>query len=232
MIGWAPVQLPFVVESLAPTTAEPVIAGSPVLTGPVWSTTMLVASEKGAAAVPSEFEAVTCTRRRDPTSAATSVYVAPVAPAIASHPEPELLQRCHWNAKLIGGVPSQLPVPATSVWPLTAGPEIEGGDVLFGAAWGSAPPLSGSSRAVSAAEAMAVAATSGVRCQRACALPLERAVFIGPNLRLQPPVPGDWGCAPRVAEEVFLERKVTHQVTVWRPHERRGPSCGRVVQGP
>jgi hypothetical protein len=35
VIGWVPVQLPVVVESVAPTAAEPVIAGSFELTGPV-----------------------------------------------------------------------------------------------------------------------------------------------------------------------------------------------------
>jgi hypothetical protein len=63
-----------------------------------------------------------------------SVWVAPVAPVIAAQTEPELSQRCHSNVKLIGSVPSQLPVPATSVWPLTAGPVIVGGDVFEGAA--------------------------------------------------------------------------------------------------
>jgi hypothetical protein len=62
------------------------------------------------------------------------VYVAPLAAAIGPQPEPELLQRCHWNAKVIGAVPSQVPVLAASVWPFTAGPAIVGDDVLAGAA--------------------------------------------------------------------------------------------------
>jgi hypothetical protein len=57
------------------------------------STTTLVGSET-ACAVPPSFAAVSITRRRAPTSAGVSLYVAPVAPVIVAQPSPTALQRC------------------------------------------------------------------------------------------------------------------------------------------
>ena len=54
-------------------------------------------------------------------------------------------------------VPDHEPVIASSVWSLAAVPEIVGGEVLTGVACSFALPLSGRSRAVSAAAASAAA---------------------------------------------------------------------------
>jgi len=83
---------------------------------------------------PSALDAVTRTRIRAPTSAVVSTYVVLVAPEIGTQLAPAVSHRCHPNMKLIGVVPVQLPVPATSVWSFAAEPVIVGSDVLAGAA--------------------------------------------------------------------------------------------------
>jgi hypothetical protein len=67
-----------------------------------------------AARDPAEFEPVTTTRTVPPTSALPSRYDDPVAPVTEIQPAPELLQRCHWYAKVGAGDPVQLPGFATS----------------------------------------------------------------------------------------------------------------------
>jgi hypothetical protein len=57
-------------------------------------TTAVCADEAGTDG-PDAFEAVTCERNVDPTSAATTVYDDPVAPAIFTHPAPAESQRRH-----------------------------------------------------------------------------------------------------------------------------------------
>ena len=47
---------------------------------------------------PTEFVAVTATRRVLPTSAPVSVYAGSVAPGIAAQAPPAPSQRCHWYA--------------------------------------------------------------------------------------------------------------------------------------
>ena len=79
------------------------------------------------------FVAVTAKRSDDPASAAVGVYVAPVAPAIATQLPPATSQRSHWRENETWCVPRQAPKlplsgrPAPTV-PLIAGREaIEGG---------------------------------------------------------------------------------------------------------
>jgi hypothetical protein len=71
---------------------------------------------------------------------------------------PALSQRSQANVKLIGVVPDQVPVPATSVCPFAAVPVIVGGDVLLGAASERAELLRGRRSAIAAAVHTAVAA--------------------------------------------------------------------------
>src|SRR5581483_2740089 len=77
---------------------------------------------------PPELEAVTTTRSRQPTSAAPSTYVEPVAPPMVVH-EPPASQRCHSNAYVIA-VPIHVPWSAVSVCCATALPLIVGGAVF------------------------------------------------------------------------------------------------------
>jgi hypothetical protein len=102
-----------------------VLAGSPPVTTAV--------AFESAVAVPSPFVAVTSTRSRRPTSELTTAYVWPVAPEMAEQLEPELLQRCQRYENVIGADPLQLPLPAVSVEPLAAVPEMVGKPVFAGA---------------------------------------------------------------------------------------------------
>ena len=63
--------------------------------------------------VPPSFDAVSTTRRRAPTSAEVSRYVAPVAPGTVAQPSPAVLQRCQKNAFVI--VPGPVHVAAGRV---------------------------------------------------------------------------------------------------------------------
>ena len=56
----------------------------------------------------------------------------PVAPAMSAQLAPRLLQRRHWRAKVIVGVPVHVPVPPVSVWPSVVVPVIAGRTVLSG----------------------------------------------------------------------------------------------------
>ena len=58
----------------------------------------------------------------------------PVAPAMSAQLAPELLQRRHWRAKVIVGVPVHVPVPPVSVWPSVVVPVTAGRTVLTGGA--------------------------------------------------------------------------------------------------
>ena len=83
--------------SVPPAPGLPEIDGGVEFAGGVaagaWTTA--VAAELTGPAEPAVFDAVTATTIVDPTSAATSVYVDPVCPAIALHELPELSQRNH-----------------------------------------------------------------------------------------------------------------------------------------
>jgi hypothetical protein len=108
--------------------------GSEALLGatPVVTTTTVGADV--AVGDPAEFDAVTATRIVAPTSAITSVYVCPLAPAIDVQLPPPVSQRSHWYAYAIGAVPVQLPVDALSTCPCCAFPEIVGSAVFTGGA--------------------------------------------------------------------------------------------------
>ena|SRR5919201_6067903 len=101
-----------------------VVAGTAVTTA-VWP---LVA-----AAEPLLFEAIATTRRVDPASVPTVVYVAAAAPPSAPQLLPLESQRCHWYSNF-SPFPSHDPGFAESVLPTCAVPLIVGGDVLVGGA--------------------------------------------------------------------------------------------------
>src|SRR5438874_6488612 len=81
--------VPFVTDSVPPTTAEPESAGRTEFDGPFFEPTTSVAADV-ADALPSELIAVTTTRTVWPTSPATSVYVLLVAAVMSPQPVPSL----------------------------------------------------------------------------------------------------------------------------------------------
>ena len=83
--------------------------------------------------------------------------MAPLPPTLPQSP-PVVEHRRHWYAKEIGVVPLQLPLCATSVWPRSAVPEIEGCTVTTGGTPAAAPP-----RAPDARIAAAMTATTTMR---------------------------------------------------------------------
>ena len=87
--------VPFVTDSVPPTTAEPESAGRTEFAGPLFEPITSLAADV-ADALPSELTAVTTTRTVWPTSPATSVYVLLVAAVMSPQPVPSLAHRCHW----------------------------------------------------------------------------------------------------------------------------------------
>src|SRR5205085_11807118 len=112
-------------------------AGVAVLFGPFFDATTAVGGE-GASPRPSALTAATSTRTVCPTSAAASVYVDFVAPAIAAQPVPSLAQRCQPYAYDVGSL-SHAPFDAVSAVPSRAAPVTAGGEVFSGAAAAAVP---------------------------------------------------------------------------------------------
>src|SRR2546430_11159872 len=145
-IGCRPTQVPGLAVITDPVTSDPWIAGFEVLTG--GPTTTAVGFE-ATVDDPAEFVAVTRTRMRNPTSAATSVYFDLVAPGrktqlLPSASPPSVPQRTQWYANDIGVLPVQLPCVVDSVRPCSARPLTAGSAVFFGpVAWADAPPAVG-----------------------------------------------------------------------------------------
>ncbi|CAB4954216.1 unannotated protein [freshwater metagenome] len=83
--------------------------------------------------MPFSFVAVTTTRRRRSTSAATGTYEVPVAPATSVQPSPVASQRCQRRVNVIGAVPCQPPSDEDSETPTRGVPESVGAVVLTGA---------------------------------------------------------------------------------------------------
>src|SRR5947209_10045891 len=82
--------------------------------------------------VPPAFFAVTCTRRRSPSSTITTSYVLLVAPKIAVQLVPSRSHRSHWYVNDVG-LPLHVPLSVVSVWPTWALP------VITGLAWRCGP---------------------------------------------------------------------------------------------
>src|SRR4051794_18495009 len=112
-MGCVPVQLPGPAVSVWPLRAVPEIVGGELLTGAVDGATTDAVWFEVAVAVPTEFLAVTTTRRVLPTSPAATVYVVAVSPAMSTHVAP---QRCHCRVVVIGCVPTHVPSAAVSTW--------------------------------------------------------------------------------------------------------------------
>ena len=121
---------------MSPTRLPPAISGSVRHRGPPIVATA-VAAER-ADAVPSTFAAVLIATIDWPTSAATSVYWAPVAPGIVRQPPPS--QRSHERLYAVSAVASQAKPVAVSVAPCwTAELWMTGTLVLTGGAAATAP---------------------------------------------------------------------------------------------
>src|SRR4051794_1863647 len=99
-----PLQVPGVMVTVAPTRFEPEISGSVRQRGPAVVATAV--SAERAEAEPSTFVAVLTTTSAWPTSAATSVYCAPVAPVIGAHPP--VSQRSQARPYAVSGLSSQV----------------------------------------------------------------------------------------------------------------------------
>ncbi len=101
------------------------------------ATTTAVAAEL-ADAEPTPFDAVTTARNVEPTSAATTTYVAAVAPPISTHPAPPASHRRHRYAYEIGAVPDHDPADDDNVRPTSATPDTTGTTEFAGAAGSAA----------------------------------------------------------------------------------------------
>ncbi len=108
----------------------PEIAGSTVFTGGAATTRAEAADVAGVE--PAPLVAVTTTRSVPPTSPGTGVYVDAVADGMSAQADPAALQRRHWWAYVIVGVPVQVPVEAAIVEPSVGVPLIAGSTVLTG----------------------------------------------------------------------------------------------------
>ena len=120
-----PPQVPGVPYSVVPRWALPVTVGRTVLTG--GAAGIVAVGWLAAVAVPSGLVPVTSTRTAAPTSAAASVYVPPVAPAMSTP------SRCHWYVYALP-FPLQVPCPAISVEARWAAPLSVGMTVFAGGA--------------------------------------------------------------------------------------------------
>lgn len=91
-----PVHVPVLAVSTAPTLVVPEMVGADTLDGGTGAEAIAAVCADTAVAEPARFVPVTATRIVVPTSAATSVYVCPVAPAMSAQLPPPLSQRRHW----------------------------------------------------------------------------------------------------------------------------------------
>jgi hypothetical protein len=131
VIGSEPVHEPFDTVSCSPSFATPETTGAAVFVGGAGRTTAVGAEFRDAA--PAEFVAVTRTTSVEPTSAVTTAYVAPVAPAISTQPAPLESHRSHRYA-YDGAVPDQVPDEPVSVSPSRAVPVTVGAVEFTGGA--------------------------------------------------------------------------------------------------
>jgi len=189
VIGWTPDHVPGSPWSVEPGLGVPVIDGALAAFGgfPVAAVTVAVGFD-ATVAEPSALLAVTRTRRRFPTSAVPTTYADVVAPEIAAQSEPsglppEVGQRTHWYANVIGDVPDQSPCDVVSVAPCVAVPLMLGSAVFFGAACvtARAGPLV---RAPATPSASAPTSTPGIKYLSVRRMPLRPVV---PTLIFVPP---------------------------------------------
>jgi hypothetical protein len=91
--GGVPDQPPALAVNVCPACAVPEILGKVVFAGGAAATTAVGAE---VADVENAFDAVTTTRRVEPTSAGDAVYVLPLAFAMSEQLPPSAAQRRHW----------------------------------------------------------------------------------------------------------------------------------------
>jgi hypothetical protein len=127
---------PSLADNVSPTTVVPEITGTAVFTGAAGGgvPTTLVATDD-ADPDPPALLAVTVTTNVCDSSAATTLYVPAVAPAIATHDPPLALQSLHAYAKPVGPFDHE-PSLADNVSPTATVPEITGRPESTGAAGG------------------------------------------------------------------------------------------------
>ena len=92
-----------------------------------------------ALALPPRFVAVTTTRRREPVSATTGLYVRAVAPTIGAQAGPCASQRSHWYVYAVGAL-VQAPADAVNVNATCAVPVTVGAVVFAGTGGGAIIP--------------------------------------------------------------------------------------------
>jgi hypothetical protein len=90
------------------------------------------------------------------------------------HPDPPLLQRCHWYANEIVGVPPQLPLEAVSVWPWRAVPDTVGGEALTGADFAAAVTVGAAVADPDTATRAAAVTASPAAARKMCIVSLLR----------------------------------------------------------
>jgi hypothetical protein len=129
LVGF-PLHVPWLAVSVDPTVVVPEMAGSVVGVGAFVLETTGEAAEF-ALPEPVAFFAVTVTVSVCPTSAATALYVAAVAPAIALHEAPLASHRFHAYVYDVG-VSVQVPLVVERVCPSWAVPEMVGLALLVG----------------------------------------------------------------------------------------------------
>ena len=131
----APVQLPADAETARPATGTSLALKTFTLGGSTFTgfgPAITVVGSEVADVDPLVPDAVTRTRSRMPTSAATTLYDDAVAPEMSAQTFPSGSQRSHWYAKLVAEPPN-VPVDENSVPPWAALPVITGRAVFVGA---------------------------------------------------------------------------------------------------
>jgi hypothetical protein len=110
-----------------------IVGRTGVVGGGVVPTVTTAVGGDTAVALPAAFFAVTASTILEPASACWTMYDCEVAPAIAAQDAPAEVQRRHSCVYVIGADPVQVPFVEVSTEPVSASPEIEGGNVLAGA---------------------------------------------------------------------------------------------------
>jgi len=139
VIGVVPDHLPLPAVSVRPSASTPVNDGASVafglteVVGGVVETVTTRVGGETAVAVPAEFLAVTARTILAPASADCTMYDCEVAPGIGEHDAPAELQRRHSYVYVIGSDPVHVPLLEVRTEPVSASPEMDGGNELAGA---------------------------------------------------------------------------------------------------
>jgi hypothetical protein len=131
-IGADPVQEPVVAVMDLPSSSVPDTVGGAVFVAEEGADVTTDVGIETAVALPTEFDASTASLIVDPTSAADTAYVEPVAPPMSAQDAPAVSQRRHRYAYEIGVVPDHVPTSPVSVLPSCGVPAIDGAAVFAG----------------------------------------------------------------------------------------------------